>query len=84
MCFLCLLLLGGLLEEGLELPLEPSTKSDLARVAPLASATMVKRRATETWADEGVAQEESSAFGSEEVATHRSGCELDFSESRVP
>lgn len=74
---------GSLPKGGLRLPLEPSIKSDLAKVASLTFKVIVRMHATKVEATKGTTQEESSAIGSEEATIYRSGYDLDFGVSRV-
>lgn len=73
----------GLPKGGLELPPKPSTKNNLARVAPFTSAVVARRHTAEAWADEGAAEGENSLSSKEEVIAHMSGYNLDFCESKV-
>lgn len=74
---------GNLLEGDSKLPPESSTKSDLARVAPLTFVAIARMRATKVEAVERATQEESSATCSEEAVTHRGCCNLDYNVSKV-
>lgn len=74
---------GNVLEEGLKLPSKPSTGSNLAKVAPFTPTTVVRMCTIATKAIKGAAQKESSATGSEEAATYKSSCNLDYNMSRV-
>lgn len=75
--------LRNLSKEGLKLPLEPFTRSNLVRVAPLTSTVVVRVRATEAKVIERATQEESSTTGSEEAMTHKNGYDLDHYVSTV-
>lgn len=70
-------------EGDLGLPSEPPARSDLDKVFPITFVPVARMRVTEAKAVEGDARKKSSPTCSGEVATLKSGCDLDFSVSKV-
>lgn len=70
-------------EGGLGLPPEPSTGSDLGRIAFITFEVVIRIRAAEAKVVKGAAQGASFAIGKKEGTIHKSDYDLDFYPSRV-